>query len=642
MTEPQAQPTPPAAEGATTHAFEAEVESVLRLVIESLYSNREVFLRELLSNASDALDKLRFRALTEPALVPEGEVLRVRLEPDAAAGTLTIWDNGVGMTKAELQSHLGTIAKSGTRELVAQAKAAGGKADLSLIGRFGVGFYSAFLVATKVEVTSRAAGEREAWKWTSTGSGTFTIEPASRPEQGTSVVLHLKDDAKAELLRSWQLEELVKKTSDYLHFPIELRFDKEKEGAAEYRTINRGTALWQRSPSDVKDEEYAELYKHLAHDPQAPIAHKHFRAEGTTEFTGLLFLPAQQPFDLFDPDSKKGLRLYVKRVFVLEDAEEILPRWLRFLRGVVDSEDLPLNVSRELLQDSRLTRIIKKQVVRQALDMLDALAKDRPDDYAKFWRSFGVVLKEGLHFEPENAGRLKKLVRFESSTRDGLVSLEDAKAGMKEGQPAIYYALGQSRKQLESSPHLEGLRARGYEVLLLTDPVDHWAIQGLSDVDGVKLVSATSGDIDLGEKKDPAAKEESDAKLKELRDRVRTRLQETVSEVRTSERLTGSPACLVVPEGGISPHLERLVRATQKDLAMPAQKRILELNPTHPIVLALASMLEKDATSAKIDDWIDLLFEQALVAEGSPLDDPGAFVRRVNALFEEAATRNAG
>jgi molecular chaperone HtpG len=638
MTETQHEAAPTSPE---THVFQAEVDSVLRLVIDSLYSNKDVFLRELLSNASDALDKLRFRSLTEPALLPEGETLKVRIEPDGAAGTLTLADNGIGMSKDELASHLGTIAKSGTRELLKEIQASGKKSDVSLIGQFGVGFYSAFLVADRVDVISRKAGEREAFKWSSSGAGGFTLEPASRPEQGTSVVLHLKAESKAQLLATYELEELIKKYSDYLHFPIELKMEREKSDEPTYRTINRGSALWHRSVNEVKKEDLDELYRHIAHDFEPPLAHKQFKVEGTTEFAGVLFLPGRAPFDLFDPDSKKGLRLYVKRVFIFEDAEALVPRWLRFLRGVVDSEDLPLNVSRELLQDSRLVRIIQKQVTRHALEMLEALAKDKPDDYLKFYRIFGSVLKEGLVAgptgEPEYKERLSKLLRFESSTREGLVSLAEAKEAMKEAQPGIYFALGQSRKQIEASPHLEALKARGFEVLFMSDPVDHWATEALTEFDGTKLLNVASADLDLGAKVDGEGKTDADIEsTSTLRDRLRVMLQDELSEVRVSDRLVASPACLVMAAGGMAPHLERLVRATQPELALPKQKRILEINPGHPVVKALIGMLETSPDAPELSDWLTLIYEQALVAEGSPVEDPAKFAGRINALFTKA------
>jgi len=633
--EPQTQADPSLA--CTTHRFEADVEQILHLVVHSLYSNKEIFLRELLSNASDALDKLRFRGLTEPALLPPEE-LRIRLEADPSARTLSVWDNGIGMTREELISNLGTVARSGSRELIEKLKASGGKADLQLIGQFGVGFYSAFLVAERVEVISRAAGSEEAWKWSSDARSAFTIEPAKRDVCGTTVMLHLSAEH-VEFARSWKLEELVRKYSDYLSWPIELRLEREKGGPAEWKRVNRGSALWQRSPAEVTQEQYEEFYRHLTHDYEKPLAYRHFRIEGTQQFAGILYIPRRAPFDLFLPDPKHGVRLYVKRVFVMEDCEELLPRWLRFVRGVVDSEDLPLNVSREILQDSRHAKAIRKQLVKLVLDLLAEIGERRPEDYASFWRVFGAVLKEGLHYEPEQATRLAKLLRFESSAGTGLVSLSEYLERKKPDQKAIYYALGESRKQLESSPHLEGLRARGVEVLYLVDPVDAFAVQGLREFEGVPLVSATSASLDLGDTASEGTSAEGGDEIDALRARCRRRLQDHVTEVRASARLTDSPACLVLPEGALAPYVERLLRATGQNVSV--QKRILEINPRHPLIRALGTLIAKNPDRPEIDEWIDLLYEQALIAEGSPVEDPGRFVRRVTALLTEAATRAA-
>jgi len=632
MNPPPATPAPASVE---EHRFEAEVDAVLRLVINSLYSNKDIFLRELISNASDALDKLRFRALTESGLIAEGATLGIRLDPDASQKTLTLSDNGVGMTKEELQKNLGTIAKSGTREFLAKLEAAQ-KADVSQIGQFGVGFYSAFLIADRVEVVSRAAGMQEAWKWSSDGQAGFRLEPASRDEQGTTIVLHVKD-AHLDYLRSWELERLIREYSDYLTWPIELKAEREKETEPVYRRVNKGTALWQRSPKEVTKEQYEELYKHLSHDWQPPLAYKHFKIEGTTEFAGIVFIPSRPPFDLFSPDSKHGLRLHVKRVFVMEDAEEVLPKWLRFVRGVVDSEDLPLNVSRELLQDSRLTRTIRQQVVKAVLDLLGELAKDRPDDYALFWKTFGPVVKEGLHFEPEQAKKLLPLLRYETTTSESPVSLLDIKGRMKEGQKSLYYALGESREQLVHSPHIEGLRKREIEVVLMTDAVDGWAVQGLPDVEGTPLVDATKASIEIDGEVDATKKENDDSRTKALRDRMRTLLQEHVTEVRVSSRLTDSPACLVLPEGGLPPHLERMLRSTQPDAKK--QKRILEINPDHALIQGLTTLLEKDASDARIDRTIDLVHAQSLLAEGSPPENPAELARRFTELLTESVTR---
>lgn len=630
--------TDPAGPGTagTTHRFEAEVTRVLRLVIDSLYSHKEVFLRELLSNASDALDKRRFRAITEPALLPEGTELRVRLVPSPAAGTLEIWDDGVGMTRDELVAHLGTIAKSGTRAFVEQAKQAakeGGEDGdpLQLIGRFGVGFYSAFLVADRVTVTSRAVGTDEAWRWSSDGVESFTVEPAERDEPGTSVVLHLRADQRG-FLEAATLRELVARYSDYLGYPVEHHDPKSGED----ETLNRGEALWQKSPSDVSDDEYREFYKHLTHDWEDPLVWKHFKVEGTQLFSGVVFVPRRPPFDLFVPEPKHGVRLHVQRVFVMDDCDALLPRWLRFVRGVVDSDDLPLNVSRETLQDSGVTRTIRRQVTKQVLAALEGLAKDRADDYAAFWRTFGAVLKEGLSFDAEGAPKkqLLPLLRFATSREEGaLVSLEEAKARRAEGQEAIYYAVGESRAQLEASPHLEALRKRGWEVLYLTDPVDAWIAREL-EVDGAELVDALTADLPRAEGADEAGDEARESAVSDLLSRIRVRLQDAVSEVRVSPRLTDSPVCLVVPPGGLQPHLERWLRSARQDV--PEQKRILEVNPDHPVVKNLQALLaaDADANGARVDDAIALLHDQALVLEGTPLPDPAAFARRLDALLE--------
>ena len=630
----------------STHAFEAEVEAVLRLVVHSLYSHPEVFLRELISNASDALDKRRFRAISEPDLLPEGARLAIRIEPDEKAGTLTIADDGVGMTKDELTRNLGTIAKSGTRELAEKLKAAQqNKGDVSLIGQFGVGFYSAFLVADRVDVISLAAGQREAWRWSSDGQSAFTVAPASRVETGTSVVLHLKDDHRG-MLTTWRIEELVRKYSDYVHFPIELRQAHEKQDApATYKTVNQGAPLWQRPASEVTQEQWEELYRHLSHDHERPLAFDPFKVEGTQEFRGVLYLPRVPPFDLFHPDTKGGLRLYVKRVFVLEEADELLPRWLRFVRGVVDSEDLPLNVSREVLQDSRITKTIKKQVQKRALDLLAKLASEKAEDYAIFWRSFGPVLKEGLHFEPELAPKLGKLLRFETTHEEAaLASLDELKSRMKDGQSAIYYLTGESKKTLLGSPHLEALRKRGYEVMLLTDPVDPFAIEALREWEGTKIVNAAAADLDLGaaSEEEKASQKDKDDRTRNLRDRIRVRLQEHVKEVRASTRLVGSAACLVVPEGDLPPHVRRLLSRAQQPL--PAEKRILEINPDHPAIRALVALLDEKPIHPDLERFIDDLYAQAQLAEGASLEDPGAFARRFTDLLAgsiEAARAHA-
>jgi molecular chaperone HtpG len=619
----------------TRHAFQAEVAEVLKLVVTSLYSNKEVFLRELVSNAADALDKLRFQGLSHPELLTDGQALTIKITADPEAKTVTVADNGIGMTETELSENLGTIARSGTREfakIIEQARANAESAP-HLIGQFGVGFYSAFLVADKVEVISRAAGQEQAYRWTSDGKQDYTIEPATRETQGTSVTLHLREDT-AEFLEEFRIRSLIQRYSDYINYTIELAAHK-KDKDLEYSAINKASALWQRSPKEVTDEQYNEFYKHLTHDWEPPRARRHFHVEGTQEFTGLLFLPNNPPFDLFDPSSKHGVRLHVRRVLVMEACEEVLPKWLRFIKGVVDSEDLPLNVSRETLQDSRIVKIIRKQVVNHSLTMLEELANDHADDYRPFWEAFGPVLKEGLHFDPEEKKRIAQLLRFATSHSEESTSLKDYVSRMKEGQSDIYYAVGPTRKLLSASPQLESLRQKGFEVLYLTDPVDPFAISNLDDFDGKKLVDVMSADFKLpGD--EPTAASEEDAKASEpLFKKVQEVLGNRVSEVRASRRLADSPACLVVPSGGLPPFLERMLKARQMDV--PEVKRVLEINPEHALVAQLRKLHIVDPQSPKLVDWIELLFDQALLAEGSPVDDPARFARRLTQLMSEAA-----
>ena len=644
--------------GPQPQKFQAEVSQVLSLVVNSLYSNKEIFLRELVSNAADALDRLRFEAIQKADLLPEGYTPVIRLIPDAAAKTLTLWDNGIGMGEAELAKNLGTVARSGTREFSDKLREAQAQSDVRLIGQFGVGFYSGYLVADRIEVVSRAAGSTSAHRWASDGKDSFTVEPAERDSIGTSVILHLKPEQE-EFLDEWRLRDLVRRYSDFISHKIELRVSGKGEGEGEaagagakerFEAVNEASALWTRPEKDITDEQYAEFYKHLSHEWIPPLGRTHFRVEGTQMFTGLLFVPRQPPLDWLSPDSRHGVRLYVRRVFIMEDCEELLPRWLRFVRGVIDSDDLPLNVSRELLQDSVTVQTIRKQVIRRVLDALAKLAEDKPDDYAEFWRKFGAVLKEGLHFDPAAKERIAKLLRYESSAGAGLVSLADYVGRMKDGQTKIYYALGPSRQMLESSPHLEGLKARGYEVLFMTDGVDQWAVEGLGEYEGKTLASAMGEGLDLGEDKagDAGASaagaseagktkaEGADAAgdLAPLLARCKEVLDAHVSEVRASRRLTDSPACLVLPKGGLAAHLERMIRAYQTDL--PVQKRILELNPTHPLVLQLKDAHAKDAASASVTEAVEMLYDQALLTEGSPLPDPVKFAARVTKLMQKA------
>ncbi len=607
------------------HVFQAEVGRVLSLVINSLYSNKEIFLRELVSNASDALDKLRFRALTEPTLLEGDEKLVIRLRPEANDRVLVIEDTGIGMTEAELVENLGTVARSGSQAFLEKLEASA-KKDVSIIGQFGVGFYSAYLVADRVEVVSRAAGTDKAWKWSSTGKDTFTIEPAERATRGTEIRLHLREDQK-DLLEPWRLRDLVRRYSDYMAYPIELGGE----------AINQARALWQRPKAEITREQYDELYKHLTHDFEKPLAHTHFRVEGTQEFVGLFWLPKEPPFDLDDPRKQRGVRLFVKRVLVMEDCEAVLPQWLRFVRGLVDSDDLPLNVSRELLQESSTLRTIRKQVVKRVLDLLDEVAKDRPEDYIGFWTDFGRIFKEGLVVDPEWKERIAKLARFSSTQGETLTSLDDYVGRMKDGQEAIYYVTGESRGALEGSPYLEALRARGYEVLLMTDAVDTWASENLGEFEGKKLVNAMRAEVTLPE--DEAAKKKTEEAGKDLEPLVAAAkkvLEGRVRDVKLSSRLLESAACLVLAQGAMPAHLEKIMQRSGRDVTRG--KRDLELNPTHPAVRSLGLLAAKDAEDPKLKDWLTLLYEQSLVAEGSPLDDPNGFARRVTSLLVHATT----
>jgi molecular chaperone HtpG len=626
---------------AKTHKFEAEVSQVLSLVINSLYSNKDVFLRELVSNAADALDKLRFEAIQRPELLSEGYQPKIRLIPDDKAKTLTIVDNGIGMTETALSKDLGTVARSGSKELVERLKQAEQKHDLKLIGQFGVGFYSGYLVADRIEVISRAAGSEQAFKWSSEGKDTYAIEPAERSEAGTTVILHLKQDFE-DYAREWKLRELVERYSNFIAYPVELqiiRKDKEKPDEVLFETVNKAKAVWMRPEKEISEEEYNEFYKHLTHDFEAPLARTHFHVEGSQMFTGLLYLPKRPPFDLGNPELKHGVRLYVRRVFIMDNCAELLPNWLRFVRGVIDSDDLPLNVSRELLQDSSIVRTIKKQVIRRVLDVLNKIATERSEEYLDFWQKFGPVLKEGLHFDASYSDKIAPLLRYESSADKGLTSLAEYVSRMPEGQTKIYYAQGPSTALLQASPHLEGLKKRGYEVLFMTHGIDQWAIEGLREFEGKQLVDAMVEDFaadgaDDEKKEEEKAEDESHKSLEGLLARVKHVLDAHVSDARVSERLTDSPACLVVPRGGLPAHIERLLRAHQRDL--PEQKRILELNPTHPLIQRMREEHTARADSPQLTEWIELLYDQALLVEGSPLPDPARFSKRLVALMQSA------
>ncbi len=604
-----------------SHPFQAEVSQVLHLVIHSLYSHKEIFLRELISNASDALDKLRFRSLTDPTLTSGDVPLEIRLVADKEKGSLTIEDTGVGMTHEELVRDLGTVARSGSKAFLEHLKARGEGKDLSLIGQFGVGFYSAYLVADRVDVVSRAAGSAEAWHWRSDGKETFFVESDTRATHGTSITLHLKQDQR-EFLEDWRLKELVRRYSDYVSHPIRVGDE----------TVNTASALWQRPKSEITDEQYRDFYKHLTHAADEPVGWTHFRVEGKQEFVGLLFLPREAPFDLELGSKHRGVRLFVRRVFILDDSEELLPPWLRFMRGVVDSNDLPLNVSRELLQDSDAVRAIKKQLTKKSLDLLESIAHERPDDYAKVWAAFGAILKEGVASDFEYKERLAGLLRYRTTHGDAPTSLREYVARMPVEQHAIYYVLGESLQSASTSPHLEALKKRGFEVLVMTDPVDEWATESLREFDKKPLVSAMRADLKLDETEDQKKEREEQTKtLAPLLARMKAFLGERVSDIKLSDRLTDSPSCLVRGEHGPHAFVERLMR--ERGHAVRKTQRILEVNGAHPLVKRLEKLVESSPSSPEVDALIDVLYGQALITEGSPLDDPNLFAQNLTRLL---------
>ena len=617
----------------TTHAFQAEVQQILHLVTHSLYSNKEIFLRELVSNASDACDKLRFEALDKPELLEDQASLEVRLVVDEAARTLTIRDNGIGMSAEEAIAHLGTIAKSGTREFMAKL-GADQKKDASLIGQFGVGFYSGFIVADRITVESRRAGlaADQGVRWVSDGSGAFETEAITKEGRGTDVTLHLRE-GEEEFLKAWKLRSIINKYSDHISLPILMRkeeWNAEKQENVltdEWQTVNKAAALWARAKSDLTDAEYQAFYKQISYDTADALAYTHNRVEGRTEYTQLLYVPAKAPFDLWNRDKRGGVKLYVKRVFIMDDAEALMPVYLRFVRGVIDSADLPLNVSRELLQESRDVKAIREGSTKRVLSLLEDLAENRKDQYASFWKEFGAVLKEGIGEDHGNQERLSKLLRFASTHADEGVGFADYISRMKEGQDAIYYVTADSLGAAKNSPQLEIFRKKGIEVLLLTDRVDEWMLSHLYEVEGKPLQSVAKGAIDLGKLQDDDEKkqaEEAAEAFKPVLERLKSALVERAKDVRATSRLVDSPACIVVEDQEMSAHLSRLLK--QAGQAAPASKPILEVNPQH-------ALLKKLEASAQFDDLAHILFDQALLAEGGHLEDPAAYVQRVNRLL---------
>ena len=624
-----------------TLSFQAEVAQLLNLVTHSLYSNPDIFLRELISNASDACDKLRFEGLNNAALYEDAPGLEVRVSFDKAARTLTISDNGIGLSQQEAIDNLGTIAKSGTRDFVAHLSG-DQKNDAQLIGQFGVGFYSGFIVADKIIVESRRAGlpVGDGVRWSSAGTGDFEVETMERTQRGSSVILHLKDDA-AEYLNTWKLKSIISKYSDHISLPILMHKEAWKEGendqpgemvsSDEWETVNQAAALWTRAKKDITQEQYDEFYKQISYDSQAPLASTHNRVEGATEYTQLLFIPAKAPMDLFNRDKAAGVKLYVKRVFIMDDAQALLPTYLRFVKGVVDSSDLPLNVSRELLQESRAVKAIREGCTKRVLSMIEDLATNEPEKFVTFYAEFGAVLKEGLGEDFANRDRLAKLLRFASSTTDtSSVGFADYKARMKEGQDAIYYITADTQAAGKNSPQLEIFRKKDIEVLLMTDRVDEWALNYLHEFDGTPLQSVAKGAVDLGKLQDEDEKkaaEQAQTEFKPMLDRLKEVLKDKAQDVRATTRLVDSPACLVVQDGDMSTQLARMLK--QAGQSAPEVKPILEINAQHPLVKKLEG-------SAHFDDLAHILFDQALLAEGGLPDDPASYVRRVNQLLEKA------
>ena len=618
-----------------TRSFQAEVSRLLEIVAHSLYSEKEIFLRELISNASDACDRLRYAALTEPALAEGDTEYRVTLTPDKSARTLTIADNGIGINREDLIENLGTIARSGTAAFVSQLSGDARK-DMSLIGQFGVGFYSAFMVAEKVEVLSRKAGESQGWRWVSDGRGEFTVEPLPETVRGAKIIVHLRE-GEDEYLDPAMLRRIVKTYSDHIGLPIIL----DEGGKAE--TINTASALWTRPRSEITAEQYKEFYHHVGHSFDDPWLTLHNKAEGVLEYTNLLFVPSTKPFDLFDPERKSRIKLYVRRVFITDEATDLLPAYLRFLRGIVDSEDLPLNISREMLQSNPMVARIRQQLTRRVLSELAKKAADAADEYAKFWDNFGAVLKEGLYEDRDHRDELLGLARFRSTARDELVSLDDYIAAMKPGQDAIYTIHGDNLDVIKKSPQLEGFRARGIEVLLLTDPIDEFWVPTIGRYKEKPFKSATRGGVDLDKIPLSEAPEEKrpspPAKLASLIAIFKLALGNSVKDVRSSERLTDSAVCLVADEGDMDMHLERLLKQHRQLDA--ASRRILELNPRHTLIERLAASVGEPGASDQLSEFAWLLLDQAQIVEGEQLPDPPAFARRLATLLERGLPQAA-
>jgi molecular chaperone HtpG len=626
-----------------THSFQTEVTQLLHLMVHSLYSNKEIFLRELISNSADACDKLRFKAVSDADLYEGDADLKIRISTDKEKGTLTISDNGIGMTEEEVIQNLGTIARSGTAEFLKQMSGEQ-KSDSQLIGQFGVGFYSSFIVAEKVTVLTRGAGTKEGVCWESTGDGSFTIEPVEKAQRGTSITLHLKEEEK-EFSEDYRVRNIISKYSDHISVAVEMlkvetpELDEDgkpkevAEKAPEWEVVNKAKALWTEPKSELKDEDYAEFYKHIAHDFADPLTWAHNHVEGKMEYTSLLYIPAKAPFDLWQRDRAQGLKLYVQRVFIMDDAEQFLPSYLRFVKGVLDSNDIPLNVSREILQDNSVTQSLRSAVTKRVLDTLKKLAKNDPEKYQIFWNEFGAVLKEGPAEDFANKEAIANLLRFASTEKDDqqqVVSFEDYVSRMKQGQKDIYYITAESFQAAKTSPHLEIFRKKGIEVLLLTERVDEWLVSHLTEFGDKKLVSVTRGELDLGELEDKQDKEKLDKENQQAKpflERMNKVLEEKVKEIRLTHRLTDTPACIVQDEGDLGPQMAQILKAAGQ--AVPDSKPILELNPEHLFV----KKLEQEQDEEDFSEWANLLLEQAILAERGQLDDPMTFTTRLNRML---------
>jgi molecular chaperone HtpG len=611
--------------------FQAEVKQLLNLMIHSLYSNKEIFLRELISNSSDAIDKARYESLTQIEMLGDDKTFRIKVSADAENKILRISDNGVGMTRQELIQNIGTIASSGTKKFVEQLSG-DQKKDMSLIGQFGVGFYSVFMVADKVVLTTKRMGSDEpAMRWESTGDGAYTLEEVEKKDRGTELEIHIKDDEK-EFLEDYRIRSIIRKYSEYITHPIALT---DKEGKEEI--LNGKPPIWKRSKSEIGKEQYEEFYKHISFDEEPPLAWTHNQVEGALEYTTLLYIPGKAPFDLYNPEKSNGLNLYVKRIFIMSDCKELLPTYLRFARGIVDSEDLPLNVSREILQKNAVIQKINKAATKKVLQLLETMAKEEKDKYQKFWKEFGNVMKEGFHMNWENLDELKRLIRFESNkTAAGeYVGLEEYVVRMKAEQKDIYYISGETRASVEHSPHLEVFKSKDIEVLYLIDPIDEWVVQSLADFDGKKLLNVAKGDLDLGElsKEEKKSQKQAEGKYKKFMKDFEEKTGDLLKEVRVTTRLKESPCCLVADETDMGANMERILKmANQK---VTASKRILEINPDHAIMQSLQKMYDADAANPKLKDWYGLLVDQALLAEGSEIKDPAGYVSRVNGFLAD-------